>query len=392
MRVRIRPFAACLAILIGLSGCAVNPVTGRQELSLISPQQEIMLGQQNYGPNQQAQGGPYELDRALQNYVSEVGHSLARHSHQPDLPYEFVVLNNSVPNAWAMPGGKIAINRGLLTLLDNEAELAAVLGHEIVHAAARHSAQQMSRGQLMGMGVQVLGALGQQSGYGQLAGSVAELGAGAWMARYSRSDELESDHYGMEYMVKAGYNPMGAVTLQEKFVALSQGRQAGALDALFASHPPSQERVNANRALAQQLGTSGTLNEQRYQQRIARLKRTEPAYKAQDEAIEALNNKNPKAALAALDKAIDIEPDESHFWELRGHAWQMQNDPTRAEQAFTTAIRKNPNYFRHHLARGLLRQQIGNREGAVADLQASFELLPTDLAAQQLQQLGVNVR
>lgn len=389
MRVRIRLLIALLAVLIGLSGCAVNPVTGRQELSLISPQQEIMLGQQNYGPSQQAQGGPYELDQALQDYVSEVGHSLARHSHQPDLPYEFVVLNNSVPNAWAMPGGKIAINRGLLTLLDNEAELAAVLGHEIVHAAARHSAQQMSRGQLMGMGVQVLGVLGQQGGYGQLAGTAAELGAGAWMARYSRGDELESDHYGMEYMIKAGYNPLGAVTLQEKFVAMSQGRQSGGLDALFASHPPSQERVNANRAHAERLGISGTLNEQRYQQRIARLKRTEPAYKAQDEAITALNNKDPRTALAALDRAIAIEPNESHFWELRGHAWQMQDDPTRAEQAFTTAISKNPGYFRHHLARGLLRQQRGDRDGAVTDLQTSFQLLPTELAAQQLQQLGV---
>lgn len=392
MRVRIRLLIASLAVLIGLSGCAVNPVTGRQELSLISPQQEIMLGQQNYGPSQQAQGGPYELDQALQNYVSEVGHSLARHSHQPELPYEFVVLNNSVPNAWAMPGGKIAINRGLLTLLDNEAELAAVLGHEIVHAAARHSAQQMSRGQLMGMGVQVLGVLGQQSGYGPLAGTAAELGAGAWMARYSRGDELESDHYGMEYMVKAGYNPTGAVTLQEKFVAMSQGRQSGGLDALFASHPPSQERVNANRAHAERLGLSGTLNEQRYQQRIARLKRTEPAYQAHDEAIQALNNSDPKAALAALDRAVAIEPNEGQFWELRGHAWQMQKDYTEAEQAFTTAISKNPGYFRHHLARGLLRQQRGNRDGAVTDLQASFQLLPTEVAAQQLQQLGIQVQ
>lgn len=392
MHVRIRLLAACTAVLIGLSSCAVNPVTGRQELSLISSQQEITLGQQNYAPSQQAQGGLYELDQALQSYVSEVGHNLARHSHQPDLPYEFVVLNNSVPNAWAMPGGKIAINRGLLTLLENEAELAAVLGHEIVHAAARHSAQQMSRGQLMGLGVQVLGALSQQGGYGQLAGTAAELGAGAWMARYSRGDELESDHYGMEYMVQAGYNALGAVTLQEKFVALSQDSQTGALDALFASHPPSRERVNANRAHAERLGTSGTLNEQRYQQRIARLKRTEPAYKAQDEAIKALNNKDPETALAALDRAIAIEPDEGQFWELRGQAWQMQGDYSKAEQAFTTAINKNPGYFRHHLARGLLRQQRGNRDGAIADLQASFQLLPTEVAAQQLQQLGIQVQ
>lgn len=348
MRVRIRLFIAGLVILTGLSGCAVNPVTGRQELT--------------------------------------------RHSHQPELPYEFVVLNNSVPNAWALPGGKIAINRGLLTVLENEAELAAVLGHEIVHAAARHSAQQMSRGQLVGAGAQILGALGQQSGYGQLAGAAAELGAGAWMARYSRGDELESDHYGIEYMVQAGYDPMGAVTLQEKFVALSQGREAGVLDTLFASHPPSQERVNANRAHAERLGRSGTLGEQRYQQRIARLKRSEAAYQAQDEAIKALNNQDPKKALAELDKAVAIEPNEGQFWELRGHAWQMQGYHAKAEQAFTTAIGKNPGYYRHHLARGLLRQEQNNRTGAREDLEVSFQLLPTEVAAQRLQQLGVKVQ
>src|SRR5690606_7503443 len=106
---------------------------------------------------QQMQGGRYVVDPNLSVYVNEVGQKLARASHRPNLPYEFVVLNNDVPNAWAMPGGKIAINRGLLVLLEDESQLAAVLGHEVVHAAARHSAQQQTQSTLLGVGVMAAG-------------------------------------------------------------------------------------------------------------------------------------------------------------------------------------------------------------------------------------------
>src|SRR5690606_33080934 len=131
-----------LLLLLGLTACAVNPVTGKREIVLVGEETEIRMGEQNYLPMQQSQGGEYDIDPALTEYVQGVGQKLAAVSDR-DLPYEFVVLNNSVPNAWALPGGKIAINRGLLTELESEAELAAVLGHEIVHAAAGHSANQV---------------------------------------------------------------------------------------------------------------------------------------------------------------------------------------------------------------------------------------------------------
>ncbi|CAG0980578.1 partial Beta-barrel assembly-enhancing protease, partial [Rhodocyclaceae bacterium] len=116
---------ALLAALIALAaGCGVNPVTGRSELRLISEPEEIAMGKQNYIPGQQQSGGQYVVDPQLTAYVSEVGRKLARVSDRNQLPYEFVVLNESVPNAWAMPGGKIAVNRGLLTELRSEAELA----------------------------------------------------------------------------------------------------------------------------------------------------------------------------------------------------------------------------------------------------------------------------
>ena len=176
-------------VLSTITGCETNPVTGKQQLSLVSSAQELSVGQQQYKPSQQSQGGAYTIDPSLNQYVDNIGQTLAKLSGQPNLPYEFIVLNNDVPNAWALPGGKIAINRGLLILLEDEAQLAAVLGHEVVHAAARHGASQMSQGMLLQLGTQVLDQASGNSAYSQIAG----IGASAIQARYGRSQELEAD-------------------------------------------------------------------------------------------------------------------------------------------------------------------------------------------------------
>ncbi|MEW8690339.1 MAG: M48 family metalloprotease, partial [Candidatus Thiodiazotropha endolucinida] len=194
------PVALSLSLI---TGCAVNPVTGKKELSLVSEAQEMEIGRKNYAPLRQSQGGDYTVDKKLTAYVSEVGQKLAAVSDRK-LPYEFKVLNNSVPNAWALPGGKISINRGLLTELGSEAELAAVLGHEITHAAAKHTANSMSRGMLIQGAVMatVIGTQGKD--YAQLAQLGAGLGGQLITQKYGRDAERESDYYGMNYMSKAG--------------------------------------------------------------------------------------------------------------------------------------------------------------------------------------------
>jgi len=376
----------CLSLFI--IGCSVNPVTGKNEFSLVSASQEVSIGQKQYQPSQQSQGGRYYIDPNLQVYVREVGNKLAAVSDRPNLPYEFVVLNNSVPNAWALPGGKIAINRGLLLHLDSEAELASVLAHEIVHAAARHSAQQMTRGTLLGAGSQALGIMLADSNYASAANIATQLGGAAFMARYGRSAELESDAYGMQYMARAGYDPYGAVKLQETFVKLSKGKTPDFLSGLFASHPPSQDRVNANRELAKTLPPGNAFRE-RYQQKIAQLKRDKPAYKAEGEAIKALKNKDPALALSHLDTAVKIQSGDAYFWELRGHAWKMKEHFSNAEKAYTTAISKNPDLYSHHLARGMLRYEQGKKQSAKADLKRSNQLLPTQAASFLLGELAV---
>ena len=383
-----RKLGAVVALLVTLAGCAVNPVTGEKELSLISAEQEVAIGANNYQPSQQAQGGPYQIDPQLQSYVSEVGQKLAAVSARTGLPYEFVVLNNPVPNAWALPGGKIAINTGLLVELEDEAQLAAVLGHEIVHAAARHGASQMSRNVLFNVGTQVAGIASQQAGYGSLGGVAAQLGSAAWMARYGRDDELESDAYGMEYMAAAGYDPQAAVELQETFVRLSEGREPDFVSGLFASHPPSRERVARNREKAAALPEEGVRNRDTYQRRIAQLKQDWPAYEAQKDAIAALNDEDADRALALLDKAKAIQPREGNIWELRGHAWLMKGNKDNAYTAYSTAISKNPDYFSPYLSRGALLYERGDKSRARVDLEKSYKLLPTNKASYYLGELA----
>jgi hypothetical protein len=303
---------AAAALLLALAaGCAVNPVTGRSELHLVSEQEEIAMGRTNYVPGQQQSGGQYVVDAPLTAYVREVGQKLAQVSDRRQLPYEFVVLNESVPNAWAMPGGKIAVNRGLLTELKSEAELAAVIGHEIVHAAGRHAARGMESGLLIQAGAAVISAATADRQYGRVVDAVAGVGAGLLGVKYGRDLELEADHYGMIYMQRAGYDPQAAVSLQETFVRLAGNKEANWLAGLFASHPPSQERVDENHRFAATLGGNFKTGEKEYQARIAPLLKSRAAYKSFDEGEKALKNKDADKALQLADAALKIEPREA---------------------------------------------------------------------------------
>ncbi len=385
--------ATVLASLVAVSGCAVNPVTGERELSFISEQRELTIGQQQYVPSQQGQGGQFAVDQELTDYVQQVGNRLAAVSDR-QLPYEFVVLNNGVPNAWALPGGKIAVNRGLLVELNSEAELAAVLGHEIVHAAARHGAQAMERGMLL-QGAMVVGAIAAQgTEYADYAVGGAQLGAQLLTTRYGRDAERESDAYGIRYMAKAGYDPAAAISLQETFVRLSEGRgNANWLDGLFASHPPSQERVRNNRALVAELRaegiSGGELGRERYQQATQFLRDTKPAYDAFDEAEALIAKDRLEEASRKLDTALSMVPDEARFLGLQADILVYQRRYEAAVSQYGRAIAKDPDYFDYYLGRGVAYSRQGLNERATRDLQASIKLLPTALAMTELGDLSL---
>jgi predicted Zn-dependent protease len=193
-----------LLVLAVISGCATNPVTGNQDFVLMSEQDEINLGKQ---VNQQVlQQYQVYSDPSLQDYVQYVGAKVAARSDRPNLQYHFTVLDSDEVNAFALPGGWIYITRGIMAYLNSEAELAAVLGHEIGHVAARHAVRQYSARQLTGLGA----ALGSifVPGLNQVAGQqlVGLLGT-ALLRGYGREQELEADKLGAKYLARSGYNP-----------------------------------------------------------------------------------------------------------------------------------------------------------------------------------------
>jgi predicted Zn-dependent protease len=366
-----------------LAACSTNPVTGKQDLMLVGESEELDIGQKQYAPMRQSEGGDYALDPGLTSYVQRVGNRLAAVSDRK-LPYEFTVLNNSVPNAWALPGGKIAVNRGLLTELKSESELAAVLGHEIVHAAARHSAQQMSKGMLAQGGLLATQVALGNSAYGGLATTGAQMASQLVLQKYGRDAELESDSYGMKYMKLAGYDVNGAVTLQETFVRLSGNKDSDWFEGLFASHPPSQERVEANRRHAARLGPGGEVGTESYAAAMAATLAAKPAYDAYEEGRKALGEKRPDLALQKATQAIKLVPGEGQFHALKGDAYLQQKNLQAATQAFTDAIARNDAYFYYPLRRGLIAESQGKDASAKRDLETSARLLPTGVAAYAL--------
>jgi predicted Zn-dependent protease len=377
-----RPLSLLLfaATLAATTACTINPVTGQRQLALVTAEDEVAIGIQQYEPSQQMQGGEYLRDPALTNYVRTVGNRLAEVSDRA-LPYEFVIINSSVPNAWALPGGKLAINRGLLLELQSEAELAAVLAHEIVHAAARHGAQSMQRGMLLQGALAIATAAASSKDYSDLAVGVAGLGAQLIHTRHGREAELESDAYGMQYMARAGYDPSAAIGLQQTFVRLSEGRDTGGwLGGLFASHPPSAERVAANEQTALTLPATGTVGREAYMNATANLRRDAPGYARLDAAREALAADDLTLARSEAEAAAAIIPDEAMVDATLGDIEMAAERPERAVTRYESAISRNNQFFYFHLANGNAHLALDQLTPAETAYEASVTLLPTAAA------------
>lgn len=261
-----RGLAALLAAALALTACAqtTNPATGKSEFTTLSPQEERAIGAREHPKILQAYGGAYN-DPELAAYVDRIGQTLAAQSELPQLNWTFTVLDSPVVNAFALPGGYVYVTRGLAALANDEAELASVIGHEIGHVTARHSAQRQTNQTIAGLGAAAvtLGAvlLGADPSLAQGIGDVANTAGAGYVASYSRSQELEADELGIRYLTRVGYDPMA----QSQFLASLQadsalrariaGRNYNPNSVGFlATHPATAERVNRAAALARQAG------------------------------------------------------------------------------------------------------------------------------------------
>jgi predicted Zn-dependent protease len=373
----MRVIAIVVACSLFFTACSRNPVTGKSELCIISESQEIEIGASNYKLLEQAEGGPFVTIPSIEKYVERVGLKLAEVSDRPQLPYQFVVLNNSIPNAWSLPGGKIGINRGLLIELHSEAELAAVLAHEIVHSAARHGAQHYERALLLSAGMAGLEQILSNHKYEDVAMGTAAVGATLMTMKYSRSAELEADKHGIKYMAAAGYDPQAAVELQKTFLKLSKEKRVHWLFGLFATHPPSEERIKANEATAAAYPSGGKTGVKEYENEMKGLRKAQPAYDDLDNGYRALKEGKNDKALALANEGIKIEPREAHLYNLKGKAELKLRRLQEALASFNRAVELNGDYFDFYLERGNLKYQLGDLTGSEKDLKKSNGLLPS---------------
>jgi predicted Zn-dependent protease len=233
-------FAALAGLGAGFMSCARNPVTGKSEISLVSESQEIQMGQQ-YAQQIVQTMGVYE-NQQVKDYVSKLGLALAAKSERPKLPWAFHVMDDPTVNAFALPGGFIFVTRGILTHMNNEAELVGVLGHEIGHVTARHSVQQMSREQLAQIGLGVGSII--SSDIAKYAG-LASQGLGVLFLKYGRDAESQSDELGFKYMVRDGYDPKSMATMFETLQRVSKLEGAGDIPEWQSTHPDPGNRVQA---------------------------------------------------------------------------------------------------------------------------------------------------
>ena len=247
-RINRRALLASIVLYTGsslLTGCATNPVTGDSDFVLMSEDQEISLGRK-YNDEILKEMPAYH-DPVLDELVQRVGKKLAGFSHRPGIDYSFTIIDSSTVNAFALPGGYIYITRGMLAYLNSEAEMAAVLGHEIGHVTARHSVRQQSTSAVTGL----LGAVLAASTGIQGADTLSNMAGTAIVRGYGREHELEADRLGAEYLARSGYDPeamlkvVGVLKNQESFeiaVAKKEGREANVYHGLFSTHPDNDAR------------------------------------------------------------------------------------------------------------------------------------------------------
>jgi predicted Zn-dependent protease len=237
---------ALLAFTLWLGSCATNPATGQKQISLVSQSQEIQMGAEADKDVQTSMG--YYKDPALEAYIDQIGHKLAAVTERPDLDWHFHVVDSPEVNAFALPGGYIYVTRGILAVVNNEAQLAGVMGHEEGHVTARHSAQQMTNAQLANVGLG-LGSI-FSSGIRQYAG-LAGQGLQLLFLKFSRSNETQADQLGVRYATRASYDPREIPATYQALGRL-QAKSGSTVPNFLQTHPDPGNREATTRQEAEQ--------------------------------------------------------------------------------------------------------------------------------------------
>ncbi len=361
-----------VVLLFGLlAGCAMSPISRGSVIdpSRMTDNEVVALGKSAYLQVIQKNGGIY-IDSKLGAYVSAVGQRLVSHIGRPELKFSFAIINDSTPNHFALPGGYVAITRGLLAVLTTESELAAVLGHSIGHVMARHN--------LPGMQREISSGFASQ---GPLAFSAGGVAGSLINKRYSLEQESGAERLGIDYMVKAGYDPSGAVQVQNLFYAeFEKADQTPWLNGFFRSHPFVSERLsNVRRYINEQypLVTGEGQNVIEFARAIISLTLTRQGYSSFDMAKKLEQEGQLAEAINLYHHALLEAPNEALILCHLGLAYLRSEDLVPARRYLIKAINLQNDYYQSHLALGYVYLQKQQHAKALQQLETGFKLLPT---------------
>ncbi len=376
-----------LLVLSLLVSCAVNPVTGKRELMLVSESEEVRIGREAAPSLNWAYGGEYH-DGELKEYLEGIVREIWRVSERPHLPLRFAVQNTSVPNAFALPG-YVAITRGLLAGLENEAQFAAVMGHEVGHVMARHTAKRITLGTLRQLGLVVGGvALGGREGSDVLLG-LGALGSTLMLLKYDREQELQADRLGVKYMAALGYDPHEAVRAHERLKAVVEdylgrrgagGRGDGFLEALLSTHPRAEVRKAEMLQMIRELPPYHLEGDGRRTGRFLsatkRLREVNRVYFVYDRAVSLYDEGKLGEAERELRKALAKDPGQAPFYNLYGMIRLKEKRYPEAVKHFREALRRDGGYQPSLYGLGLAALRMQRYDDALGHFRRSLELFP----------------
>ncbi len=383
---RLAAVALAALALLWSSGCVTNPVTGRKQFSVVGQSQLLSIAKEA-APSQFASDYGVISDASVNAYVAQVGRKLvgtltSADVVYPNMPFSFQVVNAVYINAYAFPDGTIAITRGMLAELEDEAQLAAVLGHEIAHVNCGHTASALSKGALLD--ALVSGASGYLSSGGSqwadLVGAAGQLGSAVVLATYSRDQERQADQGGMAYMVRAGYDPQGMVGLMKLLTRIS-GSNPSLVEQMFSSHPMSAERLQAaqERASGEYAGRNAGANARAaFAAATENIRKSRPALKQFAAAETQLGQKQYAAAKTSAEQGLRLLPNDVVGLMLVAQASQKAGNPAGAQQAASLAARLDPSLARAQSVLAQCALQRKDYAAALTHLNAFERQVPGD--------------
>ena len=371
-------------LLLILTGCAVSVTPrGEEPTQQLTAYDEHDLGQRAFRQIVQQSGGVYP-DRELAAYVNRIGQLLAKKNQNGAAEYHFAVLNDSTPEAISMPGGFVAVTRGLLVKLKSEAHLAAVLSGEIGHLVARHPSLRLSPEALRGAPVKLSGELSPASDYAALVNSLAYVQNSLLDIHYSLEQEIEADRIGIDLMAAAGFQLSAVAEVQELFLArMNDGNENSAFGGLLTTHLFSVARLKeARRYIADHYpGHDGRSGEDDFSAMISGLLQAEEGYVLYEKGRDLERQGQVAQAIETYHQALQAAPDEPLILSGLGLAYLRNEDPVPARRYLLKAVNLQGDYAQSRLGLGYVYLQKWQYAQAISQLEKSLQLLPTVEAA-----------